>query len=115
MNYSSAFILLDLHKPKEFLSSKLLEFMACMQIRKKTINHLNITHEIEELSIKNIILKDRKIKSDEKDQETTINKHIMALNKVGFNSITIFYQETRLFGLVALKLSNDYERNLQFI
>jgi tRNA (cmo5U34)-methyltransferase len=104
MNKSSLFILYDLHNTDSELSNNLLEFIACKQIQKKTYKKLDLSFQIEELEINNLIKKDREIKCAENDQETTIKYHTDMLCTLGFQNITVFYQEHRFFGLVAQKI-----------
>jgi len=97
------FVLYDLFKCGSAQSDRLLEYLSCKDIQRKLKAELDIGIEIEDLSIDNIIRSDRDARRREGDQEATLEMQIAALRDAGFCSVTIFYQEARFFGLVAVK------------
>ena len=103
LNTKGAFILFDIFKTYYKPSDELLEYLACRYIQAQLKKRLDIDFELEELTIQNIIINDRNSKLEEGDHEMSIHDHLQALEQIGYGPITVFYQESNFFGLVAYK------------
>ena len=92
------FILFDYFRPEDKKSDNILEFLACMDIKRRAEIKLR-----KEIDITKIIENDRKAKDAEGDKEGSLEEHYKQLTKIGFKSVTIIFKEARLAGIVAFK------------
>ena len=97
------FILYDVFKPVDQKSFDVLEFLACMDSRRRLVEDLGVDLDIDELKISNIIENDRRIKHAEGDKEACLNDQLYYLKKAGFTGITTIFQDARFAGIVAFK------------
>jgi tRNA (cmo5U34)-methyltransferase len=97
------FILYDVFKPQDQKSVEILEYLACMDSRRRLMRELEVDVDIEELSIQHIIANDRRIKQLEGDKETCLELQKEKLRKSGFKNVTTIFQDARFAGTVAFK------------
>ena len=92
---SGMFILFDNFLPREPRSREVIEFLTCMDIKRR--GHLVAT------SIEQIIETDREKKEAEGDQEATFEEHLQQLRNIGFHDVTPVFLEARYGGIIAYK------------
>lgn len=97
------FILFGQFEPKEKRWLRMLEYLACKDLKRRIENEMQIDFELEELKIENLIQKSRMIKVQDQEKDTSIEEYITELKTVGFDSICMLFQETRFFGLITIK------------
>ncbi|QXV63887.1 class I SAM-dependent methyltransferase [Mucilaginibacter sp. 21P] len=97
------FILYDVFRHPNPKSFEILEYLACMDSRRKLVEDIGIDLDLEELKIENIISNDRRIKLAEGDKEASLEHQLLHLNKAGFADITTFLQDARFAGTIAFK------------
>jgi SAM-dependent methyltransferase len=103
VRYGGYFLLFDLIRYAEGFDSRLLEYLACCDIRRRLIAHLKINREPAELSIDRLIQNDRRMREAEGDKEAILDETIAALRLAGFNSVIQIFQDARIVGLCCSK------------
>lgn len=98
LNAGGVFILFDYFRPEDKKSDNLLEFLACMDIKRRAETKLR-----KVIDITKIIENDRKAKDAEGDKEGSLEEHYKKLTEIGFKSVTIVFKEARLAGIVGFK------------
>jgi tRNA (cmo5U34)-methyltransferase len=97
------FILYDVFRPLDQKSVEILEYLACMDSRRRLMTELEVDVDIEELNIQHIVANDRRIKQLEGDKETCLELQKENLRKSGFKNVTTIFQDARFAGTVAFK------------
>lgn len=97
------FILIDQHLPETKTGIRLLEYLACKDIQRRIFEETGLTEEFEELRIERIIEEDRQLRSKEEDKDAPMAIQMQRLRDSGFREAIPFFQETRYFGIVAIK------------
>jgi SAM-dependent methyltransferase len=103
LNPNGVFILYDVFRPANSKSVEILEYLACMDSRRRLMEELEVDIDIEELNIKSIIANDRRIKNLEGDKEAGLEDQVNNLFKSGFKNVTTIFQDARFAGTVAFK------------
>lgn len=99
------FILFDQFEPEEPRWSALLDYLACKDLKRRVEAELQLDFELEELRLDRLLEKARRIKIEDREQDASLPDHFHHLKAAGFESACLLFQETRFFGLIAIKSS----------
>ena len=97
------FILFDQFEPEESRWSSLLEYLACKDLKRRVEAELQLDFEMDELRIDRLLEKARGIKIEDREKDASLPDHFHHLKAAGFESACLLFQETRFFGLIAIK------------
>lgn len=103
LNAGGSFIYFDQFLVGNEGADLLLEYLSCRDMQRRLRGNIPDDFYIKELSIEEIIKKDRKVKSDDGDKESVFSQSFLSLSKAGFSSVVCVFQEARYFGIVATK------------
>ena len=90
-----SFILFDNFLPRETAARETIEYLTCMDIKRRS--HAYLT------PIEDVIANDRKVKESEGDQEANFEENLQQLRAAGFREVTPVFLEARYGGIVASK------------
>ena len=90
------FILFDSFRPREEQADRLLEYLCCLDIKRRAENARS-----RPLDIERVIARDRENKCNEGDREASLPDQLAWLHEIGFRNVTTIFQESRYAGLVA--------------
>jgi len=101
---SGSFILID-----QFAAGPdgvdLLQNLACRAIQRSLRHELGLEFDPDEINIDRLVERDRAAKLAERGFDASLDEHVRRLREAGFASVQTFFQEHRLFGLLARKRS----------
>jgi hypothetical protein len=83
----------------------LLENLACRAIQRSLRRELGLEFDPDEINIDRLVERDRAAKIAEGGFDASLDEQVRRLRDVGFGSVQTFFQEHRLFGLLARKRS----------
>jgi tRNA (cmo5U34)-methyltransferase len=98
-----SFILYDLVRHSRPQDATLIEYLACRDIQRRLISHLEIDWEPADLAIDAVIAKDRLLRAREGDKEALLEDQINALMEAGFTSCLVLFLDARIVGLCCAK------------
>src|SRR5882724_2884000 len=86
------FVLYDIVCCSTAQDTELLEYLACADMQRRLLHHLETDFVPEDLRIEQLIANDRRIRANEGDQESSLERQVNALKQAGFNSVMLAFQ-----------------------
>jgi len=97
------FILYDLICCAEPADTKLIEYLACMDMQRRLLSHLELDFVPEEWSIDQLISNDRRIRREDGDREAVLEDQMGHLKQAGFSSTVLVFLDGRIAGIACWK------------
>lgn len=97
------FILYDLICCAGPQETRLIEYLACADMQRRLLSHLELDFVPHEFSIEQLIANDRRIRAEDGDKEAVLEEQVERLKQAGFSSAVLVFLDGRIAGIACRK------------